>query len=171
MAAVIDKNHLLSDLLVMFKDLATDDLDAVRVAALGSLCGVVKVLSKDINKTTMLSILIQSTEDKSWKIRHALALSFPGLITVLAKEIQDMNLIGIFSSLLRDHENEVKLQSLKSFLLFQHQLSNDKLLKLLPHVQVLLQDPLAEIRQLAADVTSRLFLQVGKDSQILKLQP
>lgn len=54
-------------------------------------------------------MLIQSTEDKSWKIRHALALNFPNLITAFGMEMAEMNLLGIFSSLLRDTENEVKL--------------------------------------------------------------
>lgn len=63
-------------------------------------------------------MLIQSTEDKSWRIRHALAVNFPQLVTAFLKELQEMNLIAIFSSLLRDVENEVKLAALKSLVVF-----------------------------------------------------
>jgi serine/threonine-protein phosphatase 2A regulatory subunit A len=108
----------MGELLAIYKELATDDLDSVRVAALSSLSPLMTCLSKDVNKTTMLSIIIQSAEDKSWKIRSALAEVFPNIVTAMPKDLQEMNLIGIFTNLLRDNENEVKLNALRSLLLF-----------------------------------------------------
>ncbi len=132
MARVLEKQYIVNELVQQFKDLANDDQDSVRVNTLQSLNLIVTVLPKEMNKTHILPMLIQSTEDKSWRIRHALAVNFPQLVTAFIKELQEMNLIAIFSSLLRDVENEVKLAALKSLVVFVKQLPHDKILLLIP---------------------------------------
>lgn len=73
-----------------------------------SLKSFVKLLNKDENKTHMLPVIIAATEDKSWRVRVALSKNFPDLIEAFGKEITDMSLIQIYTTLLRDVEPEVK---------------------------------------------------------------
>lgn len=116
-------------------------------------------------------MLIQSTEDKSWKIRHALAQNFPRLIIAFGMEMAEMNLLGIFSSLLRDTENEVKLQALNSLSKFVDKLSHDKLLSLLPHLLSLHKDLQSEVRVALCTLSIQVINKLKKDTQLLKFLP
>lgn len=63
------------------------------------------------------------TEDRSWRVRHALSKSFSELAEALGKEISDVSLVQIFTNLLRDGENDVRIASVESmskFILFIH---------------------------------------------------
>lgn len=164
MAKVLEKQYIVNELVQQFKDLANDDQDSVRVNTLQSLNLIVTVLPKEMNKTHILPMLIQSTEDKSWRIRHALAVNFPQLVTAFLKELQEMNLIAIFQSLLRDVENEVKLAALKSLVVFVKQLPHDKILSLIPGLQTLHKDPQSEVRMGVCDVTVQIINKLKKDT-------
>jgi serine/threonine-protein phosphatase 2A regulatory subunit A len=76
MANVYDKDHIITDLIPAFKQLANDDQDLVRVLCLDSLKSLAKVLPRDDNKTHTLPVIIQSAEDKSWRVRLALSKNF-----------------------------------------------------------------------------------------------
>lgn len=54
----------------------------MKVLCLDSLKQIAKLLNKEENKTHTLPIIIAATEDKSWKIRLALAKNF-AQVTVL----------------------------------------------------------------------------------------
>jgi hypothetical protein len=54
------------------------------------------------------------TGDKSWRVRLCLSKIFTDLAQVLGPEISDSSLFSIFSTLLRDLENEVRIQSVKT---------------------------------------------------------
>lgn len=76
MALVYEKEHIINDLITSFKQLSTDEQDLVRVLCLDSLKALAKVLSRDENKTHTLPVIIQSAEDKSWRVRLALSKNF-----------------------------------------------------------------------------------------------
>jgi serine/threonine-protein phosphatase 2A regulatory subunit A len=67
----------------------------------------------------MLPVIIAATEDKSWRVRLALSKNFAELSESFGKEITDMSLIQIYTTLLKDVECEVKIaciNSLKNFI-------------------------------------------------------
>ena len=65
----------------------------MKVLCLDSLKQIAKLLNKEENKTHTLPVIIGATEDKSWKIRLALAKNFAKV------EIFPFELIGKFSLL------------------------------------------------------------------------
>ena len=99
----------------------------MRVICLHSLKQIVKLLNKDENKTHMLPVIIAATEDKSWRVRLALSKNFADLTEAFGKEITDMSLIQIYTTLLRDVECEVKTASINCLQHFIKQISPERL--------------------------------------------
>ncbi len=113
---------------------------------LDSLNLIAKILNKDENRTHALPIIIAATEDKSWKIRLALAKNFSQLAEALGKEITDASLIQIFTTLLKDGENDVRNGAVVSFSSFVNNISTEKLQVLVPQIQILAHDKYALVR-------------------------
>lgn len=113
---------------------------------LDSLNLIAKILNKDENRTHSLPIIIAATEDKSWKIRLALAKNFSQLAEALGKDITDASLIQIFTTLLKDGENDVRNGAVISFSTFVNNISPEKLQVLVPQIQTLARDKYALVR-------------------------
>ena len=62
----------------------------------------------------MLPVIIAATQDKSWRVRLALSKNFAELTEAFGKEITDMSLIQIYTTLLNDVECEVKIACINS---------------------------------------------------------
>lgn len=174
LAAVVGKDLVLSELIPIFKQLAADEQvkeqksdgpkevqDSVKVLCLTSLKQIVKLLNKDENKTHTLPIIIGATEDKSWKIRLTLAKNFPAvripqffwlvnkflqLAEAFGKEITDISLIQIFTTVLKDAETDVRIAAVQSLGTFIKTISVDKLSILTPQIQALARDNSTQVR-------------------------
>jgi len=146
MAPVYEKENVVSDLIPSFKQLSADDQDLVRVLCLDSLKSLAKVLSRDDNKTHTLPVIIQAAEDKSWRVRLALSKNFADIAESFGKEITDLSLVQTFSALLKDVENDVKIEAVKSLSRFVKIISADKLTILIPLIITLGKDPYPSVR-------------------------
>lgn len=113
---------------------------------LDSLNLIAKILNKDENRTHSLPIIIAATEDKSWRIRLALAKNFSQLAEALGKDITEASLIQIFTTLLKDGENDVRNGAVVSFHSFIKNISTEKLQLLVPHIQTLARDKYGPVR-------------------------
>lgn len=80
----------------------------MRVLGLNSLKQIAKVLSQGENKSHTLPIIISATEDKSWRVRLSLSKTFAELAEAFGHDVTDQNLIQIFTTLLKDAENDVR---------------------------------------------------------------
>lgn len=103
----VKKEVLLHGYIKQFKVLAIDDSDSVRIVCLESLVAIARCLNVEENKQNIIPIVIQLTGDKSWRVKYHLAKVFPDLSEALGQEISENSLFSIFSTLLRDLENEV----------------------------------------------------------------
>lgn len=101
---------------------------------------VAKVLKKDENKQLTLPIIIAATEDKSWRVRLALSKIFAEIAEAFGEEADNVSLIQIFTNLLRDAENDVRIASIESLTKFIKILSPEKLVIIVPHLQYLAKD-------------------------------
>jgi serine/threonine-protein phosphatase 2A regulatory subunit A len=146
MAQVYEKENIVSDLIPSFKQLSADDQDLVRVLCLDSLKSLAKVLSRDDNKTHTLPVIIQAAEDKSWRVRLSLSKNFSDIAESFGKEITDLSLVQTFSALLKDVENDVKIEAVKSLSRFVKIISADKLTILIPLIMTLGKDPYSSVR-------------------------
>eukprot|EP01016_Furgasonia_blochmanni_P041612 TRINITY_DN542_c0_g1_i13.p1 TRINITY_DN542_c0_g1~~TRINITY_DN542_c0_g1_i13.p1 ORF type:complete len:580 (+),score=152.85 TRINITY_DN542_c0_g1_i13:214-1953(+) len=152
----VEKEYIISEFIGILKQLASDEQDSVRVICLDSLQQVAKILNKDENKTNTLPIIIAATEDKSWKVRLALAKNFAKLAEAFGKEITDLSLIQIFTTILRDAENDVRAAAVHSLSMFIKLINNEKLSLLIPHIQALSKDSFGEVRAAIAEVLAAL---------------
>jgi serine/threonine-protein phosphatase 2A regulatory subunit A len=113
---------------------------------LDSLKSLAKVLSRDDNKTHTLPVIIQAAEDKSWRVRLALSKNFSDIAESFGKEITDLSLVQTFSALLKDVENDVKIEAVKSLSRFVRIISVDKLHILIPLIMTLGKDAYPNVR-------------------------
>lgn len=171
LASFVPKETILNELIPVFKQLAADEQDSVKVLCLDSLKHIAKLLNKDENKTHTLPIIIAATEDKSWKIRLALAKNFPKLAESFGKEITDISLIQIFTTLLKDSETDVRVAIVQSLVAFIQMINTDKLHLLIPHIQALAADHFSHVRANVCDVITSVIPLVPKEISTTKLLP
>lgn len=171
MATVYEKEFIVSDLIPAFKQLSNDDQDLVRVLCLDSLNALAKVLSREDNKTHMLPVIIQAAEDKSWRVRLALSKNFAEIAESFGKEITDLSLVQTFSTLLKDVENDVKIEAVKSLSRFVRLVSADKLSILMPLILTLGKDNSSIVRSNVTSVLCNVVSLVPKDQAYQKLLP
>ena len=93
LSSQVERPHLLHDLLPVFRQLAQDEQDNIRVMCLESLAEVAKHLSTEENQVHTLGLLLGAGEDKSWKVRLAFAKNFAEFTESMGKEITDSSLI------------------------------------------------------------------------------
>ena len=110
----VKKDILLHGYIKQFKILAIDDSDSVRIICMESIIDIAKCLNSEENKSHLIPIIIQLTGDKSWKVKLHLAKNFAKLAEALGPDICENPLFSIFSTLLRDLENEVRIEAVKS---------------------------------------------------------
>ena len=92
------------------------------------------------------------------------------LAVAFGKEISDVSLIQIFTTLLRDGENDVKMASVHSLSKFISFIHVDRVATLVPHIQSLMKDNSAGVRSATMEVLHSLFDIIQKDSSITKFQ-
>jgi len=119
----------------------------------------------------MLPVIIQSAEDKSWRVRLALSHNFAEIAESFGKEITDLSLVQTFSTLLKDVENDVKIEAVKSLSKFVKLISADKLTILMPLILSLAKDPSAIVRSSVTSVMANIAGIVPKDLAYQKLLP
>jgi len=69
----LEKQHIITELLPIFRQLAQDEQDTIRVLCLESLIHMASMLSKEENQVHTLGTLLNASEDKSWKVRVCFA--------------------------------------------------------------------------------------------------
>lgn len=89
----LDKQHVLQEILPIFRQLSQDEQDVIRVMCLESLIPMAKGLTKEENQIHTLGTLLAAGEDKSWKVRLAFAKNFSHFANSFGKDITDNNLV------------------------------------------------------------------------------
>lgn len=93
----LEKQHVIQEIMPIFRQLSQDDQDAIRVLCLESLIPMAGYLSKEENQVHTLGTLLAAGEDKSWKVRLCFAKRFASFAESFGKEITDNNLIQTFT--------------------------------------------------------------------------
>lgn len=172
LATQLDKQHVIQELLPIFRQLSQDEQDAIRVLCLESFIPMAKYLSKEENQIHTLGTLVAAGEDKSWKVRLAFAKNFAELADAFGKEITDSNLIQPFTQLLNDGEPEVKNAAIQSMTQCLKNLSTEKICNLmLPTLQNAYADAQTSFKAGVANALSEMAQIIGKDYTQQKVIP
>lgn len=99
---------LLSDMIPLYRKLASDDQDSVRLLTIPDLIALAQNLSPEEVKSNLLDSLRASVTDKSWRVRYMVANEFVGLAESVGEAIIREELVGAFVGLLKDNEAEVR---------------------------------------------------------------
>lgn len=109
-----DKNHIIAEILPIFRQLAQDEQDTIRVLCLESLIHVASRLSMEENQVHTLGTLLSAAEDKSWKVRVCFAKQYPKFSVAFGKQISENTLVQNYCNLMTDGEPEVRNTAITS---------------------------------------------------------
>jgi len=164
LAQAVERDVLLGQLMVEFKQLAADEQDAIRNVCIDALVTLTSLLSREENRLHTLPLAIAAGEDKSWKVRIHFAEQFPALAEAFGREITESSLIQTFVQLLRDTEADVRAMCLKSLQQTLRMLTSEKVQTLVfPQLSSMAQDTNANthVRIHIADITAEMAATLG----------
>lgn len=72
----MSKEHIMSDALPIYRKLATDDQDSVRLLTIEDMIAIAKQLDHAEVKEQLSAQIRQSVNDKSWRVRYMVANHF-----------------------------------------------------------------------------------------------
>lgn len=171
-ATHVEKTHVINEILPVFRKLAQDEQDQIRLLCIESLIPLAKYLSKEENQVNTLGALLVAGEDKNWKVRLTFAKNFAELVESFGKEIADTNLIQTFSVFLSDPEAEVKDAAITSLSKCLKSISSEKITNyLLPTIQSMYSDASAQFKAGLAKTLCAMAQIVGHDITSSKLLP
>ncbi|CAD8100976.1 unnamed protein product [Paramecium primaurelia] len=151
-AQYMEKSHVIGELLQAVKELCHDEQDSVRLLCSESLMRITQILNYNEIKAFILPLIILQAEDKSWKVRMALAQIFADLAIAVGKDIADNQLLPICLNLLKDTQSDVRVMGVKSLLKFIKFISPEKLNLIVPNLQILSEDSFSQVKQNVCEV-------------------
>lgn len=101
-------DNVINDIIPLYRKLASDDQDSVRLLTIPDLIAIASGLSEAETKQHLLDTLRASVQDKSWRVRYMVANEFVGLAEAVGEGIVREELVGAFVNLLKDNEAEVR---------------------------------------------------------------
>ena len=171
-AANMEKDLIISDLIPSLKLLVGDEQDTIRMICVGATVAIAKILPKEENKRVMLPITLQIFEDKSWKVRLAIAKNFPDLAGAFGKEIVDANLVTKFSILLKDDEADVRTAAITSLKFCLKTISPEKIQStLISQLGDMMKDSSFNVRTGLTGSLCAICTVIKKDITLTKLAP
>lgn len=169
--AVVEPEHVKSELVPLFVSLAGDDQDSVRLQVVTVGVAIARSIGADAAKGTITPTCLTLSQDKAWRVRWSVANNFSAVVESL-KGGSDPKLIEAYMSLLRDAEPEVRTAAAGNV---------SKVAKVCPPANVLgvfgkvvedlTVDPSENVRESLAGVIMGLAPIVGKDVAMDKLLP
>lgn len=125
LSKVFERDFVNSDMITFFKKFMTDQ-DYVKAICLDALQDLVKLFNDTIQQRVNVSIIVQASEDKSWRIRNEMAKIFPNLIEGLGSNVNE--LLPSYSNLIKDSEMEVRFSALEGLSKIISNVSSEKLI-------------------------------------------
>ena len=101
-------DNVINDIIPLYRKLASDDQDSVRLLTIPDLIAIASGLSEAETKQHLLDTLRASVQDKSWRVRYMVANEFVALAEAVGQGIVREELVGAFVNLLKDNEAEVR---------------------------------------------------------------
>ncbi|WVQ61990.1 hypothetical protein V866_006793 [Kwoniella sp. B9012] len=172
-AEVPDQHSILiSDIIPLYRKLAGDDQDSVRLLTIPDLIAIAAALNPEEVKEHILEPLRSSVTDKSWRVRYMVANEFVGLAEGVGESIIREELVNAFVGLLKDNEAEVRTAAAGQIPGFAKLVDKEVILaKLLPCVRDLATDSSQHVRASLAMQISGLAPLLGTDSTVENLLP
>jgi len=175
--SVCDKQDLLStDMMAAYKLLSQEDTqDTIRVACVHTTLVIARMFNPAENGEHTVSVIKEAGEDRSWRVRLAVAKSFDQLCAAFGPEIMGSHLISTIIHLMKDHEQEVRKEAVRIIepcLLLANPITTEQLQNyILPMFQTLGLDSAQPVRAALAQVLGPVAKALGRDVTQRQLLP
>ncbi|KAG2782601.1 hypothetical protein JG687_00000915 [Phytophthora cactorum] len=171
-AGAMEKEHIASIILPLFRALTADDQDSVRLLAIENSAAIAELLSQDENSLHVLPIVRSSVEDRSWRVRFSIAKDFFPLSHAMGTQITESELLGCFSNLLQDAEAEVRAAAAKNLSGYISIIKNELFTsEILPLLSALSQDTAPNVRTAVSIACMELAPKLGEATSKSTLAP
>ncbi|KAL4137832.1 hypothetical protein PRIC2_001342 [Phytophthora ramorum] len=171
-AAAMEKEHISSLILPLFRSLTADDQDSVRLLAIENSAAIAELLSQDENSMHVLPVVRSSVEDRSWRVRFSIAKDFFPLSRAMGSQITESELLGCFSNLLQDSEAEVRAAAAKNLSGYISIIKNELFTsEILPLLSALSQDTAPNVRTAVSIACMELAPKLGEATSKSTLAP
>jgi len=156
------------ELVPVFKILATDDQDSVRLLVVDVAVAFAQIFkNSEDNNTIVLPIIRNCYQDKSWRVRFMVADKFCDLSRALGVETAKTELVPAFVRLLRDTEAEVRTAAASKVTGFAEIVGPDFTIRdVIPCVKELVVDQSQHVRASLASVIMGLAPILGKENTV-----
>lgn len=166
--SVCDKNDLLSDTIMVYKQLSQEDTqDTIRVACVHTTLVIARMFNAEENRQHTVSVIKEAAEDRSWRVRLTVAKNFDQLCAAFGPEIMASSLMQPFIQLMKDNEQEVRKEAVRvieSCLNLPVPLTSEQLqTHILPQFQSLGLDSAQPVRAALAQVLGPVAKTLGRD--------
>eukprot|EP00730_Choanoeca_flexa_P017007 TRINITY_DN8132_c0_g1_i2.p1 TRINITY_DN8132_c0_g1~~TRINITY_DN8132_c0_g1_i2.p1 ORF type:complete len:582 (+),score=168.35 TRINITY_DN8132_c0_g1_i2:142-1887(+) len=101
-----------SEFLPLYNKLVADDQDSVRLLAVGSAPAFLKSLGTSDASNAVVATLNNSSKDRSWKVRNAVAEAYTDAQKVSSADRVKAELVPVLVRLIRDQEAEVRTHAI-----------------------------------------------------------
>lgn len=160
-----DKQTLLSEIVPLYKKLAADDQDSVRLLTIPDLIAIAEQLPPQEVKSELNVQLTAAYTDKSWRVRYMLADHFVELASAVGEDIVREELVKAFTELLGDNEAEVRTAAAGQVPGFSKLVDKDVILaRILPCVKTMTTDGSQHVRSALAKQITGLAPLLGKQA-------
>lgn len=168
----VSKEHILSEMIPLAKFLAQDDQDTVRTLDVEAVITASELLTIEEVRAHTLELFRNLSNDKSWRVRQAIAQTFVRMCRRVDPETSK-NELGIdFAHLLRDTEAEVRTAAASQIPPFAGVIDQESVVqKLLPCVKDLASDASQSVRSAFATHLAGLVPVLGKNLTTEHLLP
>jgi serine/threonine-protein phosphatase 2A regulatory subunit A len=179
-----EKQDVLGELMAAYKQLSQEDTqDTIRVACVLTTLVIAEMLNTEENRQHTVQVIKEASEDRSWRVRLTVAKNFDVLCRAFGPEITTSHLITAILLLMKDHEQEVRKESVRiieNCLTATHTeggsgavlLSTEQLTQhILPQFQTLGLDSAQPVRAALANVLGPVAKALGRDVTQRQLLP
>ncbi|EGG00330.1 uncharacterized protein MELLADRAFT_79246 [Melampsora larici-populina 98AG31] len=172
-AKVLPQNYLVSDAIPVFRKLAADDQDSVRLLTVDALIAIACSLpDKAICKQQLGPTMKAMVSDKSWRVRYMIADHFVQLAEGAGEDVIREELVGAFVHLLKDNEAEVRTAAAGQIPGFCKLIDREVILsRILICVRELASDTSQYVRAALANQVAGLAPLLGKEATTEQLLP
>lgn len=176
LVTVMDLEDIKSDLLLLLPVVVQDEQDSVRLLGIGACVSFCKILPKEDIKTSIVPLIRGGAEDKSWRVRHAVAENILEIEKLSIGDVTQIGLVDIYTALLKDSEAEVKSAAVGKLKEFCETLLKDSresitVKSFLPIVKEMINDPNIQVKISLAGVLMGLSPIIGKVNTTEHLLP
>jgi serine/threonine-protein phosphatase 2A regulatory subunit A len=152
--------------------LVLDDQDSVRIQAMTSCIYATNIVGQDIVANRLLPMIINGTNDRSWRVRWHLASRIHEAFNRLGDRSGTDMLCTVYENLLVDNEAEVRAVAAASVAVISNTMNKEFVInRIIPCIEHLVSDNSEQVRSSLANVVNDIAVKLGKDDTVRYLLP